>query len=485
MRYSKILIFLLVILLCCTAALAEKDSALTGLWNSGCDFLFHTENVSVTGEAVFSLEGERFKTAKLNYIQDGYSSFYGLTLLTPQPEGEDQETGWTIIADEEGSLYVMEAYEPGVYRVGSGHKENTLLRRSVRLDALTELGGLLIGQVEALLPAGTVTVTDENGLRTVHLAVSEEQLPPYAVSALNLAADCLSARWFHYGYDRSKPEDNSPSFNEYVTVTEALTDGTLRWTLRKADVDFSLDSKNRLTGAKGTVIAASTFWDQSLREVAVSFDLAMSDYGESRVKPFDPADYNVALAEEEKTVRPMETEPADFALCSSFARLHDYDPDTHMLEIELIAPEVFRRKDVESLAVGDCILTAGERLLVSSITQEYGYVIINKGEYEFSEGSVWLMEDADGNYRPVIYEDYIWTEVARIELPITERLLFLDMIVPESGELLDKPAVSGSEAFLQRLNNEDDPGFAANNTLVVFDQEGGLAIIERFYVPWQ
>jgi len=301
MRHSKALIWFAAILLCVSisaVALAGSTGPLAELWKSGCDFLFHTDNVTVTGEASFSLDGEHFKTAQLQYVQDGYSSYYGLKLLTPRKEGGERETGWTIIADGEGNYYVMEAYYPGIYRPGTGSACNTLLRRSIQLDALTELGGFLVGQLEPMLPEGTVTVEEADGARTVHIAVAGDQIPDMAVSALNVAAGYLSDRWFSYSHDRSVVEDECTPYENYVTATYALTDGTVRWTLREADVDFTLDDQGRLTAVRGNVRAASTFWDQSVREVAVRFELAATDYGTSRVKAFDPADYNVTLPRE-------------------------------------------------------------------------------------------------------------------------------------------------------------------------------------------
>ena len=484
-----------VMIVCFTsAALTESagtDGVLTGLWNCGNEFLFHTNNVTVTGEAVFSLDGEQFKTAKLHYIQDGYSSFYGLTLLTPRSDGNELETGWTIIADENNGRYVMEKYNPGFFRLGTGRNENTLLHRTVRLDALTNLGGLLIGQVEDMIPAQAVTAVVSDNMRTVHISVREDQIPDIAVSALNLAAGYLSDRWFALGYDRSTREDEGHPFDHYITVTGALTDGTECWILRGADMEFSMDPQNRLTAAKGTLRAASVFWDQSVREVEMRFDLVMSDYGSSHVKPFDPADYNVVLAQEEdgsfKTITAMATEldPDHIELSSCYARLHSYKPDTNRIDVELITPEVFRKDEVESLKVGDSIYTGGREVFIFSITEEFGYLVLNEGEYEFSEGSVWLTEDEDGNYRPVIYDDSVWTVVARIELPVTDRLLFLDMIDPKTGEPVKKPTVHSAAEFTQYFSKDGDPGFAANNTLIAFDQEGSIAVIERYYVPWQ
>lgn len=295
MRRSKSFILLSAILLCIclTVTGLAQGGILTELWNSGCDLLFHTDNVTVTGEASFSLDGQLFKTAKLHYVQDGCNSLYDLTLLTPRANGDERESGWIIIADEKGNCYVMERYYPGTYKTGFDTPNNTLLRRSVRLDAMTDLGGMLVGPLEGMLPDGALTVTEEGGTKQVRLLLTENQIPGMAVSALNMAASYLSDRWFVFGRERTLVEDACIPFENYITVTQALTDGTVRWSLREADVTFSLDAQGRMTAAQGSVRAASTFWDEVVREVTVRFDLAFENFGTSHVEPFDPDAYNV------------------------------------------------------------------------------------------------------------------------------------------------------------------------------------------------
>lgn len=188
-----------------------------------------------------------------------------------------------------------------------------------------------------------------------------------------------------------------------------------------------------------------------------------------------------------ETITAMATEPYmdEFVNYACHARIHDYDSETNMLEVELIIPEIFRRDDVLGLKPGDAIYTDGQEVQIQTVTEESGYIILNRGDYEFSEGSVWLAEDKDGNYRPVEYEDYTWSEMARIEVPVTEKLLFLDTIDPSSGELLEMPTVHNADEFLAMKDSADDPGFKANNVYVVFDENGDLAVICRYYVPWQ
>ena len=299
MRHFKRVILAVLVCAAIVGAFALAEGGpLNALWHSGSELLFHTDNVTVDGTAVFSLNGTMFKTAGLHYVQDGYSSYYGLKLITPKKSGGEQETGWTIIADDEGDVYVMEAYYPGVYREGTCAANNTLLRRTVQLDALTELGGFLVGQIEPLLPEGAVTVEEKDGQQTVHIRLGGDQIPPMAVSALNTAAAYLSNRWFSYGYDRVASEEVCPDFDNYVTVSQALTDGTVRWELRAAEADFILDAQGRLAGAKGKATAESTFWDGKKRDVEVEFDFTVSGWDESHVKPFDPDDFGVKPAYE-------------------------------------------------------------------------------------------------------------------------------------------------------------------------------------------
>ncbi|MBR0228801.1 MAG: hypothetical protein IJQ62_10670 [Clostridia bacterium] len=685
-------VFILAVALCLCAVLtaaALTDGTLKTLWNSGCDFLFHTDNVTVTGQATFSLDGKRFKTAELNYVQDGYKSYYGLKLLTPWSDGTEHETGWTIIAAADGTITVMEAFKPGVYNWATGTPQNTLLRRTVRLDALTDLGGLMAASVDALLPEGAVTVTEADGTKTVHIALTEGQIPDQAVSVLNLAADYLAARWFN-GYDRSITEQEALVFDQYVTVTEALTGGTVRWVLKNVDVDFALDAQGRLSAARGAVKVASEYWDGTVREVEAQFEFAATDYGTSTVKPFDPADYGVVSgallpAEEEpqgmepatdyvwmdenfgqatgavlpayaytggdpieaavaayaaetmgsryllpqgaasipapvilKTVAQDEntalvygnfwvmnyvlrgtvlecvsggeapgvmtlTKSGDGWTVTAFEEAGDGDDyakdiqrfcqgdkelekayfaaadvsedplksvrqrfiqdyvtvgklavrayqdygwepkalipgsepkivtaiaseinpehlesvaayaritaaDENKLTVELLTPERFDREEVLSLVPGDAIYTQGQEIKVETVKEQYGYVILNEGEYEFSEGSVWLYEETDGTFAVAAWDDIAWTALPEAAFPVTDKLLFLDGINPSSGEMLDMPTVHSGAEFLEMLKKEaagEGPGFDVNNVFVVFDADGQLELVQRYYVPWQ
>ena len=95
------------VLLITAAAAAATDNTLVRFYDSAVQLLFHTDNVTLNGKAVFTLDGERFKTAEAQYVQAGVDSLMDLRLLTPRGDGYEVENGYTVIADN-GLCYVIE-----------------------------------------------------------------------------------------------------------------------------------------------------------------------------------------------------------------------------------------------------------------------------------------------------------------------------------------------------------------------------------------
>lgn len=192
------------------------------------------------------------------------------------------------------------------------------------------------------------------------------------------------------------------------------------------------------------------------------------------------------------TAMASEINPEHLEKVASYARILGYNEDENILTVELIVPEVFRRDEILALQVGDGIYTGGQEILIRSIGRYDGdsLIVINEGAYEFAEGSVYLYEDLSGNYRPEVYEDYTWGTLARLTCPVQESLLFLDGIDPKTGDPRTLPTVhTAQELTLQLLEAQTADGYVIgldnNNVYVVFDGEGGLAVIQRFFVPWQ
>ena len=181
-----------------------------------------------------------------------------------------------------------------------------------------------------------------------------------------------------------------------------------------------------------------------------------------------------------QTVTAMATVPymETWASWACRARILGYDSKTDTLDVQLVIPEIFSREDAESLQPGDGIYTEGREVQIVSVEiSEYGDILLNEG----TENPVRLAEDLQGNYRTMMQaeEECIYIELDRLQMPVTDSLLLLDMNDPEAGDL---PLVYSAEEFI-RMKTED-PDFCADSVYVVLDQNGNLAVIYRLYTPW-
>ena len=190
------------------------------------------------------------------------------------------------------------------------------------------------------------------------------------------------------------------------------------------------------------------------------------------------------------TALATEINPEHLEKTASYARILGYNEKENTLTVQLIVPEIFSWEDVEALKVGDSIYTDGREVTIETIAKQdnWGdYIKINDGSVNLSRRS-----DDSGDFAAVSEWDdaYTWIELAVIECPVKDSLLFLDYINDETGNMLELPVVHTARELTARLLEEDATeafgvGFTADNVYVVFDGEGNLATIHRFYVPWQ
>lgn len=187
------------------------------------------------------------------------------------------------------------------------------------------------------------------------------------------------------------------------------------------------------------------------------------------------------------TALAIEVNPEHLEKTASYARILGYNAGQNTLTVELIAPEVFSGEDIAALQVGDSIYTGGQEIKIESITYDDEWcstVFINDGE-------LLLFQDRTANYTMMADEDdCVWNAIAVVECPVKETLLFLDFIDDSTGDPLTLPIVHTARELTARLLEEDASevytvGLSTNNVYVVFDGEGNLATIQRYYVPWQ
>ena len=187
------------------------------MYDSIFNLLFDTNNVTLTGNAEFSLDGERFKTADAKYIQDGTNSLWQWKLLTPRKDGTEREGGYTIIANGE-KVYVMEAFYPGVYKTGSTAESDTIMRRSVQLNLLRDLLRILTDQSDTLLGENAITSDSDDTGMTVHIQAGKD-VPELVNTALNMTVQFVARRYFDTDYDQISERFMAPMEN-YITVTQ-------------------------------------------------------------------------------------------------------------------------------------------------------------------------------------------------------------------------------------------------------------------------
>ena len=166
------------------------------------------------------------------------------------------------------------------------------------------------------------------------------------------------------------------------------------------------------------------------------------------------------------------------------AKLGKVDPETNTLKVTLRENSVVDAEEVALAEIGDKIaLARHEEDIVeveSKVTDEYGDVILND--------EIELRKREDGNYTPYRYEAAFMNDVAVIEIPLTEQLVFLDGVDPETGDVMDEPMKHTAAELAEMITSEEENngiGFSADNVQITFDEDGDAAVIQRFYVPWQ
>ncbi len=288
MKRIAILLAALVLALILTVnALAE--SAVTRVYDAAWQLLFNSSNVTMEGHAEFSLDGAWFKTADGTYVQDGERSLWKLALNTPRSNGTERAGGYTVIADGE-NVYVMEVFDPGIYRTGLTAASNTILRRSAQLSLVTDLLRLLAGQADALL-GDALSVTESGEGTEMHVQL-DGNTPEPVNAALNLAAQFAAERYFGMDFDHLTANNPLPMAS-FITPTEGILYCTEHFALRQADVTVKLDAAGRLSGISGSASVTLETISDGDRVLDASFSLQVSGWGESHVDPFDPAAYDV------------------------------------------------------------------------------------------------------------------------------------------------------------------------------------------------
>ena len=289
---KKLIAWMLVLVLTLLTVSAFSETPVRTMYDSVFNLLFDTNNVTLAGHAEFSLDGERFKTADLRYVQDGTNSLLEWKLLTPRKDGSEREGGYTVIANGE-NVYVMEDFYPGLYKTGSTDASDTIMRRSIQLNLLRDLLRILSDQTDTLLGKDAVTAESDLNGTTVHIQTGRD-VPELVNTALNMTAQFVAKRYFNTDYDQISERYMAPMEN-YITVTQAILGSTRYMFLNQADITLKRDARGNFESADGKVSIELNVGDDGKRMLDISFRLDASNFGGSKVPQFNPNDYGVKL----------------------------------------------------------------------------------------------------------------------------------------------------------------------------------------------
>lgn len=157
------------------------------------------------------------------------------------------------------------------------------------------------------------------------------------------------------------------------------------------------------------------------------------------------------------------------------------------LTAKIFSYDLYKKEDVEKLAVGDQITlheegAAWNQVVNNAVTSiekndEYHFVSINGGMEQ--PGGLDLKLEDDDTYRTMTFDDYpLYYEMGEKTMPLAE-----DVVLKDSSADLQAEAVetTGADAVAAAINADSGNWTTYNTTLVV--QGGKVLEVRRIWVP--
>ena len=296
---------LLLVLALCFAVMAENSTPATELYDSLTKILFTDDNVTLTGTAKFSLDGVWFKTADITLKQDGNQSYRELALSGTRLDGTAQKNGYQIVTDGT-TVYVMETVRPGIYRTGTTSEHTSLIRNTRETEQLISLGRAFTASADLLLGKDILTETPEGDLRFEFKDLESDLLNAVTNQVFQFAA----RRYFDNEYD-SYAVDRHARIEDYVSVTQGILFTAKSVSLKQALVNVKRDENGLPKYMEGEITLNLKTAGKGDRTLDISFQMNVKDLGKTKVKRFDPKEYDVISEREMAQGEPMYIDESD------------------------------------------------------------------------------------------------------------------------------------------------------------------------------
>lgn len=261
---------------------ADTLLPLTRLYNAGESLLTGLDNMTVQGQADFSLDGVHFKHAEGLYAQQGYNSYQRIQLQTPRSDGSILENGYSVLDLSGGGFYVERYPRHIIISQITNAPKDRVLRNTVSSQAVLSLGRQIAEVMDRQLQ---VDALEADHHLQLNFQWSEEDIPPILNGALNLFWQEAVRRYFEISFD-DMPLEGYASISDFSTVTQGILFCTRDLSILSLQVSGSLDQEGRLVSLEGKGSSSLHGRSGDAHTLDISFSLKADKYG-STVLPDD------------------------------------------------------------------------------------------------------------------------------------------------------------------------------------------------------
>lgn len=161
------------------------------------------------------------------------------------------------------------------------------------------------------------------------------------------------------------------------------------------------------------------------------------------------------------------------------ANITGFDAEAKTIDASLLEPITLTEWQVIGINEGDTIKIGTEDVEIATLKYDGDDAIINDEYY--------LTKNADGLYNASSYDYPIMEEVKAMTITVSDSLVYIEDIDPETGVMLDEAKHLTVTDLFSALEaaKDDGVGFSSQNIYISFDENGEATTIERFYTPWQ
>ncbi len=168
--------------------------------------------------------------------------------------------------------------------------------------------------------------------------------------------------------------------------------------------------------------------------------------------------------------------PEDCTISAEFT-IKDFNLDEGTLTFKAYTEELFEASEISLMQIGDTLNVGGEAIVVESIQDKDGELIINGG---IEEGGTDLITNGTGTYKVHGMDDYAtYVQIGGSTLPISEQLTISDAYKDASAPT--EADYEGLSDYLEGLEGASDSYTYLATQITI--QNGKIVNITRRWIP--